>query len=111
MRETGPIEKLLAEERAAILAGSFDDVTRIAERKQALIEGLSTAAPPAADLRHIASEISRNQTLLAAAIDGIRSVVERLAELRRARDGFDSYGPKGVRTKVGGRPPAFERKA
>ncbi len=111
MSEASDLACLLAEEHAAILTGNFADISRLSSVKEKLLAALTVTEVPLVDLRRISAEVSRNQTLLSAAIDGVRAVNDRMTELRRARDGFEIYGPSGHRSKVGAGRPAFERKA
>ena len=102
---------VLEEERAAILGGAFTEIARLSARKAPLLEGLAGAGLALSELQRIGTAVSRNQALLAAALDGMRSVTARMADLRRLRDGFETYGPGGARAHVGAPRPAFERKA
>ncbi len=111
MSDTMELTRLLEEERAAILSGAFLEISRVSAAKERLLEKLTEVPVPLADLRRIAAEVSRNQSLLSAAIDGVRAVADRMGALRRARDGFETYGPGGDRARVGAGRPTFERKA
>ena len=111
MDKPHPLSTLLERERTAILKGAFDDLTSLAPEKERLLLALPEQELGMTQLRRISAAVSRNQTLLAAAIDGVRSVGDRLEVLRRAREGFDSYDQSGGRTRVGTAKSGFERKA
>lgn len=106
-----PLSELLEKERAAILSGAFDDLTRLAPEKERLLLALPEQDVGTGQLRRISAAVSRNQTLLAAAIEGVRNVTSRLDLVRRSRDGFDAYDQSGGRSRVGAARSGFERKA
>lgn len=110
MSDIATLAALLEDERAAILSGTFDEVTRLSTQKESLLEKVGRQSATLPELRGIAASVSRNQTLLASAIDGVRAVSARLGDLRRARDGFETYGPAGDRSRVGTAKPAFQSK-
>ncbi|MGZ2259736.1 flagellar biosynthesis protein FlgN [Roseobacter sp. A03A-229] len=95
------LDDLLDAERAALLAGDLDEVARLLERKEALIERFATLEDadraPLADLQ---VKVKRNQALLDQALEGIRSVSRRLAALRRVRSSLETYDEKGERRKI-----------
>lgn len=111
MAKTMDLTELLERERVAILSGAFGDLAVLAKDKERLLSDLPNQELGARQLRFISAAVSRNQTLLAAAIEGVRSVTDRLEELRVSRKGFNAYDPKGARSHVGAAQSAFERKA
>lgn len=111
MAKPHPLSALLERERQAILAGMFDELTKIGPEKERLLTMLPNQSVEPNQLRHISAAVSRNQTLLAAAIDGVRAVADRIDALRRSRRGFESYDPSGGRMHVGAAKMEFERKA
>lgn len=113
MRElaTQPILDLLEAERAVILSGTFDELAPIAVRKEKLFARLAEGRVTPGRLRRIAVQVGRNQALLAAAMAGVQEAVDRLAVLRRAADGFNTYDSLGQKSEVNTARPAFERKA
>lgn len=102
---------LLDDERAAILAGAFDRLDRMAARKEALFTRLAEEAVPPSRLARIARSVGRNQRLLAASLAGLREAGARLKVLRSVRDSFSSYDARGTLAVLPQVPPAFERKA
>lgn len=94
-------DTLLDEERAALLSGEFDRLSDLLPKKEHLIETLSGNASNAdGDLSPLQEKLARNQTLLQSAMEGIRAVADRMAELRRVRHGLQTYGNSGERSDV-----------
>lgn len=50
-----------------------------------------------AELIRLQEKVERNQALLNSAAEGIRAVASRMAELRRVRQEFSTYGADGQR--------------
>ncbi len=111
MARAHPLLALLALEREIIIAGDFAALRNLAPRKEKLMQALPSDGPATAVLSQISAAIDHNQTLLQAAMDGVGHVIKRMEEVRKGRESFDSYGPLGVKSTVGGRKSAFERKA
>lgn len=111
MSRPHPLFRLLDEEREAIRLAAFDRVDALAPKKERLLQALPDADLTPSDLSRLAQSVSRNQRLLQAAIDGFSGVQDRLAALRRAAEGFDTYARDGGRSRVGGKPPSIQRKA
>lgn len=82
----------LERERAALVAGDFEALERLEPEKAAL---LADAAGPWPE--PIVAATRRNQALLAAAAEGIRAGVVRLAELRQISKGYVTYSADGRR--------------
>ena len=110
MAKVHPLSALLERERDAILSGLFDELPKLAPEKERLLTALPNQSIAPHQLRSISAAVSRNQTLLAAAIDGVRAVAERIDTLRQSRKGFESYGPSGGRVHVGHAQSGFEHK-
>lgn len=95
------LDDVLESERAALLEGNLDEVGRLLERKEALIDELSqlelASREPLEDLN---SKVQRNQALLDQALEGIRTVARRLAAMRRVRSSLDTYDEKGERRTI-----------
>lgn len=97
------IADLLDAERAALLAGDFDSVARLKDRKESLLariaehrDGLS-----AETYALLTEKAARNQSLLSGAARGVAAVRQRLQEIRDAGSGTASYDAEGRRS-----PPA-----
>ena len=102
---------LLEQERAALLKGDYVDLDRIAPAKQKLLARLADQALSDAGMKRVSHAIRRNQSLLAAAIDGMRAAQGKMSRLREQRSGFSTYDRSGHRHTVGGAPSVIERKA
>ena len=95
------LDDLLEMERSALLNGDFDTIARLLERKETLIEKLSLLDAAASQpLEMLSDKIKRNQVLLDQALEGIRTVASRLAELRRIKSSLDTYDASGVRKTI-----------
>ena len=95
------LDTLLDDEKAALMDGALDNLPALLARKQALLEKVTQLGPDAGDnLAGLQQKTLRNQTLLDAALDGIRSVSERVAALRRVRASLDTYDREGQVLRV-----------
>ena len=109
MADAPALAALLEEERRLILDGSWGDLQALAPRKAAGLDALRHAEPE--ELAPLARSLSRNQALLAAALDGVREALRRRAALAAARKGLVTYNAQGTRAEVPVVPPRIERKA
>lgn len=95
------LDDLLDAERTALLTGRIEEVGRLQDRKSRLIDSLSNdPGHTTFDPRDLQKKIERNQGLLDAATDGIRSVARRLAAIRRVRESLETYDARGQRRSV-----------
>jgi len=93
------LDELLDRERAALLDGDLEGISRSLREKERLVDALNGLQPtPEAELAAIRVKIQRNQILLDSALDGIRAVAERLSALRRIRDTLETYDHTGQKT-------------
>ncbi len=104
------IGTVLAAERAALLAGTFDRLADLGLRKEVLFAALDTMPHDPVRLRKIGEDVTRNQILLRAAIAGIRDATDRAGAQREALGGFQAYGREGQRETVTSARPNLERK-
>lgn len=92
------LEDLLDAERAALLLGKLDDVSRLHAQKERLIETLSAhVVQDEAKFEGLNDKVKRNQLLLDSALNGIRSVSRRLTaikDVRRSLETYDAFGHK-----------------
>ncbi len=107
------LDALLDEERKALMEGALDRLPGLLNQKQALLDKVARLeADPGEKLAALHEKTLRNQTLLDAAVEGIRSVAERLAALRRVRDSLDTYDSDGQLLRVSSKGAAhLERRA
>ena len=93
------LDELLEEERSALTQGELDKLEGILARKEELFEKLNRITDleqGALDTVH--SKVTRNQALLGSAMQGIKAVATRMAELRKVRRGLEVYNRSGQRT-------------
>ncbi|WP_120634075.1 flagellar biosynthesis protein FlgN [Ruegeria sp. EL01] len=93
------LEEILDLERAALVEGDLDRLTHMVPEKEKLIGAINDLQVRDSDeLVRIQSKVERNQALLNSAAEGIRAVAGRMAELRRVRQEFSTYGADGQRS-------------
>ena len=106
------LDRLLDEERAALIAGRLDRIATLGAEKDALLVDLPSLDGGPADLARLRGKAERNERLMASALDGIRMVSDRLATMRRLRDQLDTYDQTGRRNPITPpRPGKVERRA
>jgi hypothetical protein len=97
------LDDLLDRERMTLLEGDIDGMTRSLREKERLIDALSDLdLTRDADLGKIQVKVLRNQKLLDSALEGIRSVANRISTLRRIRDTLETYDQSGRKTTIAG---------
>lgn len=102
------LDQLLDSERRALVSGNLDDLSRLHDRKESLISSLNALDRLEANaLSNVREKMSRNQTLLSNAMEGIRAVADRMAELRRVRQNLSTYDRDGKRHQI---PTSTEQK-
>ncbi|MBT8457249.1 MAG: hypothetical protein HKO95_09665 [Rhodobacteraceae bacterium] len=101
----------LAQEREVLQRGKVEALAALVTEKEALLEELSRTPPPAGDLARLRRAAARNQRLMSAAAEGVKSVLTRLKEYERAGGPIQSYSGSGAPRQIGGSPPTLERKA
>ena len=95
------LDEVLDLEREALLCGDLDQIGRLLERKESLIDQLSNLEQGEREaLEDLNSKVLRNQALLDHALEGIRTVARRLAALRRVRSSLDTYDERGERCTI-----------
>ena len=93
------LEEILDLERTALVDGDLDRLTHMVPEKEKLIGAINDfQVRDSADLIRVQQKVERNQALLNSAADGIRAVAARMAELRRVRQEFSTYGADGQRS-------------
>ncbi|WP_299147442.1 flagellar biosynthesis protein FlgN [uncultured Tateyamaria sp.] len=95
------LNDLLDTERAALLEGNLEDVSRLHLRKEGLINSLNVPDFSGGyEVGALQEKLRRNQLLLDAALDGVRSVTRRLASIRQVRQSLDTYDSLGKKCTV-----------
>lgn len=107
------LHDLLECERAALLKGDLDLLVRQLEEKKRLIDSLNNAEQAdGGELRDLQDKVLRNQALLDSALEGIRSVANRMSALHRIRRSLDTYDETGRKTTIEGlRDRTMEKRA
>ncbi|SPH23454.1 hypothetical protein DEA8626_02517 [Defluviimonas aquaemixtae] len=107
------IEVLLAEERLAVRLGDLGTLDALAARKADILERLAAeaSAAPHETLARVKELAAANQTLLSAALDGLRSARARLTAIRDASSRFDTYDRAGRAHSVSLAQGTVERRA
>jgi len=95
------LDRLLDHERQALIDGQLDRIPPLMEQKERLIDRLRDAdLLERSHLAAVQSKVTRNQGLLESAMEGIRAVADRMADLRRVRQGLETYDRTGQKTKI-----------
>lgn len=110
MSDTNPqkliddLDQILDRERSALMSGDLGKLEELLAKKEKTISKLNTVSDLEREaLAPVHSKMSRNQLLLDSAMEGIRAVAARMAELRRIRKGLDVYDKRGQRARFGTR--------
>ena len=95
------LDALLEAERVALLAGNLETLSEMADQKESLIGKVNDAVPDGGQsIVALRAKIERNQSLLNGAMEGIRSVAERISALRKVRSSLDTYDADGRKCSV-----------
>lgn len=95
------LDGLLDRERQALLDGDLDHLVSQLEEKEALIERLNDCEDAEGEpLKALQVKVLRNQALLDSALQGIRSVANRMSALHRIRRSLDTYDESGRKTTI-----------
>ncbi len=94
------LEDLLERERTFLLAGEIEHLERIMNQKIRLLKKVAASTDTKA-LERIGAKARRNASLLGAASKGIKSVVERLAQIRKGPSTLVTYSSDGQRSSLG----------
>ena len=112
------LSDLLERERVALLDGDLDGLVRLLDDKRNLIDALNEQASTATtsghqgELQKLQGKVARNQELLDSALQGIRSVANRMSTLHRVRRSLDTYDESGRKTTIEGlRGGSMEKRA
>lgn len=106
------LNALLQEERNALVRGDLEGLQTLADRKSEVFDDLDVSALPRQEFEQLQHMLDRNQALLSSALDGIRAVATRMAELRKTRSGLETYDQSGSRSRFETRQPqALEKRA
>jgi flagellar biosynthesis/type III secretory pathway chaperone len=96
------LDKLLETEREALVCGDLDQISSLMEAKESLIQRINALQTiENGSLTNLHEKVTRNQALLGSALEGIRAVANRMADLRRVRSGLETYDQNGRKTNFG----------
>ncbi|MEX0319854.1 MAG: flagellar biosynthesis protein FlgN [Ruegeria sp.] len=94
------LEELLDLERSALIDGELDRLGNMMPEKEKLIEAINEQDDiEGRSLTRVHEKITRNQALLNSAMEGIRAVANRMAELRRVSQGLETYDSAGQKQR------------
>ncbi len=97
------LDDVLDWERDALLKGDLDSVVRSLQTKERLIDALAHLEIDTQDgLDALRTKATHNQQLLNSALDGIRSVADRIATLRQIRNTLETYDKSGRKMVISG---------
>lgn len=97
------LDALLDSERLALLQGDLQEIGKLLQRKEALIDALNAQPPrPREEISGIQSKVLRNQDLLDGTLQGIRNVAARMAAVRRIRRNLETYDQSGRKSEIPG---------
>lgn len=99
--ELTKLDVLLEQERTFLLAGDLEGLGTLLPVKEQMMDLLLENPNANRDeFLPLESKLQRNQLLLDGALDGIRSVADRLAALRQVRTALDTYDAQGRKQRV-----------
>lgn len=103
------LSDLLERERQAILKGDYAILASLASEKERYYARIARDRPSANRLSALQIKANRNQVLLTAAADGIRSVVRDLGGSQRPIS-LETYDRAGSRCAISGNSHSLERR-
>jgi len=95
------LRKLLDEERKHLFSGDFDALFALSNRKEALLKKVQSEKQSIEKVEDLASRARRNQDLMAAAMNGIRSATRVLENVSKPAS-FSTYGEYGQQSTLSG---------
>lgn len=107
------LERLLEQERAALLSGDLAQLPKFIAGKERLLLLLEQAAarPDAAALDRLRARAMANQLLLDAALRGVRAARARLETARSGGPALSTYDARGKAESHAPARPGVERRA
>lgn len=105
------LEDLLDRERGVILKGDFVSLQKIQREKNKMLAGQLNKESVERDTHRLKSKIERNQILLLAAAEGVRSVAQALKSNDQGTRPLSTYNEDGKKQAHGGQEVSVERRA
>ena len=94
------LDTLLDQERQALVDGDLEQIGRLVARKADLIGRINLLDTlERSQLAQVHDKVTRNQVLLHSAMEGIRAVASRMADLRSVRQGLETYDRAGRKNR------------
>ena len=107
------IERLLDQEKEAVLSGDLQQLPHLLTQKEKLFSQI--AEKPDLDLAllsRLQQKTEHNQKILDAAMLGIRAASDRMSDIKSNGSGLKTYSPQGVRAQISGvQTRSFEKRA
>lgn len=92
------LDALLDREHAALIDGELDQLDPIMRQKQTVVDEMGALGEPEREsLAPVRQKAERNQVLFDSAMEGVRAVAGRMADLRSVRSGLATYDSHGRR--------------
>ena len=89
------LDDLLEKERNAVLNGDFETLRRLMDKKERIMAQVLQQTEPSQRLQSLQRKVDRNQRLLIAAGNGIRTVSDFLKKLEQPNDPLRTYDQSG----------------
>lgn len=106
------LDQLLDRERQALMGGELEALNAILSEKEVLFDQLAELElQEGGALAVLQDKITRNQLLLDGALDGVRSVIDRMRMLRHLRKTQETYDSQGQRQAIQDEGGDFEKRA
>lgn len=102
------LSQILEIERTALLAGDLGALEALGPEKEAIAATFDES--DGRELQSISGALARNGALLAAARDGVTTVLSTLQNQRTARSTLSSYDSSGKATTISKTPHGTERR-
>ena len=94
------LDTLLDQERGALVDGDLEQLSRLVAYKEDLIGKINLLdSLERGRLAEVHDKVARNQVLLNSAMEGIHAVASRMADLRRVRQGLETYDRTGQKKR------------
>ncbi len=101
---------LLEAERAALVAGNYAALADMRGRKEACLAALDSMRG-STELARVALAAQRNERLLAAALAGLKTALDRVTTIRASLADHGTYDATGRKSRLAAPPGALQRKA
>ncbi|SLN13783.1 FlgN protein [Aquimixticola soesokkakensis] len=95
------LEHLLDKEHAALMSGDFSTLKELIQSKTKIAESLQGYLKKSDGFERIKSKAIRNEALLKACTDGIKSAQIQISQFHKGPEAMTTYGPTGTTSQVG----------